>query len=153
MASGSVINNAGASIIGDFEAIATEGNTTIFNAGTISANSGPAIVFAFFAGNTLTLGPGSVINDNVVATGSDTFQLGGTGSDTFNASNIGTQYTGFTTFNKIGTSTWTLTEHPPSIFAARHRARLCRRAQGAAAGFVRATLDRLGRGLWRQQLD
>ena len=57
MASGSVINNAGVSIIGDFEAIATEGNTTIFNAGTISANSGPAIVFAFFGGNTLTLGP------------------------------------------------------------------------------------------------
>ena len=115
MASGSVINNAGVSIIGDFEAIATEGNTTIFNAGTISANSSPAIVFAFFGGNTLTLGPGSVINDNVVATGSDTFQLGGTGSDTFNASNIGTQYTGFTTFNKIGTSTWTLTGTPAIV--------------------------------------
>ena len=90
MASDSVTNNAGGFIIGDSNAIATEGNTTVFNAGTISAATGPAIVFAFFGGNTLTLGPGSIINGNVQGFGSDTFQLGGTGSDTFNASNIGT---------------------------------------------------------------
>ena len=35
--------------------------------------------------------------------------------------------------------------------AARHRARLCRRAQGAAEAHVRSALDRLGRGLRRQQ--
>jgi autotransporter-associated beta strand protein len=66
-------------------------------------------------GNTLTLAPSSVINGNVIGSGVDTFQLGGTGSDTFNASNIGTQYTGFTTFNKIGTSTWTLTGTPAIV--------------------------------------
>jgi autotransporter-associated beta strand protein len=114
MASGSIINSAGGSIVGDHEAIGASGNTTIFNAGTISANSGPAIFFAS-GGNTLTLGPGSVITGAVKGAGSDTFQLGGTGSDTFNASNIGTQYTGFTTFNKIDTSTWTLTGTPTIV--------------------------------------
>jgi uncharacterized protein with beta-barrel porin domain len=47
-------------------------------------------------------GPGFTIQGNVVGTGSDTFQLGGTGSGAFNLSNIGTQYTGFTTFNVVG---------------------------------------------------
>ncbi|HUI15770.1 MAG TPA: autotransporter domain-containing protein [Xanthobacteraceae bacterium] len=108
MASGSVTNNAGGSITGDFDTIASEGNTTIFNAGTISAASGDAILFAFFGGNTLTIAPTSVINGNVVATGTDTFQLGGTGTGTFDLSTIGPaqQYEGFDTFNVIG-ATWT----------------------------------------------
>ncbi|MGA2795903.1 MAG: autotransporter-associated beta strand repeat-containing protein, partial [Roseiarcus sp.] len=109
MFSGSVVNKAGGSITGDFDTIAADGNTSVFNAGTISAASGPAILFAFFGGNTLTLGPGSVINGAVQGFGADTFQLGGVGADTFNVSLIGSQYTGFTTFNKIGASTWTLT--------------------------------------------
>ena len=110
MASGSITNNAGGSITGDFDAIATEGNTSIFNAGTISAASGDAIFFAFFGGNTLTIAPTSVITGNVVATGTDTFQLGGTGSGTFNLGTIGStqQYQGFSTFNVVG-ATWTAT--------------------------------------------
>jgi plastocyanin len=108
MASGSVTNNAGGSISGDSNGIVTDGGTTVFNAGTISAASGDAIFFAFTGGNTLTIAPTSVINGNVVATGSDTFQLGGTGSGTFDLSTIGPaqQYRGFSTFNVIG-ATWT----------------------------------------------
>ena len=63
------------------------------------------------SGNTLTLAQGSVITGNVLGTGSDTFQLGGTGTATFDVSQIGAaaQYRGFGTFNKIDSSTWTLT--------------------------------------------
>ena len=61
--------------------------------------------------NVLTLGPGSVINGLVLGTGVDTFQLGGTGKDTFNLSLIGAgqQYDGFSTFNKVDSSNWTVT--------------------------------------------
>ena len=47
----------------------------------------------------------------MLGTGSDTFQLGGTGAGTFNVNNIGPsqQYQGFSVFNKVDTSTWTLT--------------------------------------------
>jgi uncharacterized protein with beta-barrel porin domain len=51
-----------------------------------------------------------VINGQVLAAGSDTFQLGGTGKDTFNLSLIGAgqQYDGFSTFNKVDSSNWTV---------------------------------------------
>ncbi len=86
----------------------------MFNAGTITGTGGTAINFAATAGAgpaILTIAPTSIINGNVLGTGADTFQLGSTGTGTFNVSNIGAaqQYQGFTTFNKIGTSTWTLT--------------------------------------------
>jgi uncharacterized protein with beta-barrel porin domain len=105
-----VTNNAGASITGGQYGIYAGGSgSSVFNAGTISGGIG-AIRFAG-SGNTLTLGPGSVINGNVLGTGSDTFQLGGTGAATFDISQLGpaAQYQGFGTFNKIGSSTWTLT--------------------------------------------
>jgi uncharacterized protein with beta-barrel porin domain len=107
MSSGSVTNNTGGTIAGDL-AIFASGNTSIFNAGTITGNGGAAITFSS-GGNTLTLGPGSVINGTAHGFGADTFQLGGTGTDSFNASLFATQFSGYTTFNKIGTSTWTLT--------------------------------------------
>jgi uncharacterized protein with beta-barrel porin domain len=107
MSTGSVINRAGAIISGDL-GISAFGNTTIFNAGTITGTAGTAINF-FSGGNTLTLGPGSIINGTARGFGTDTFQLGGTGAGTFNAALFATQYSGYTTFNKIGTSTWTLT--------------------------------------------
>jgi uncharacterized protein with beta-barrel porin domain len=108
MDTGSVINNAGAIISGDLGVSA--GNTMIFNAGTITGTAGTAINF-FSGGNTLTLAPGSVISGKVLGTGSDTFQLGGTGAATFDVSQLGAaaQYQGFGTFNKIDSSTWTLT--------------------------------------------
>ena len=70
---------------------------------------GTAISFAG-GGNTLTLAPGSVINGTAHGFGADTFQLGGTtGADTLDAGLFATQYSGYSTFNKIGGSTWTLT--------------------------------------------
>ncbi len=84
------------------------GSSSVENAGTIDGGAGAAIRFAG-SNNILTLDPGSSITGAVTATGTDTFQLGGNGSATFDATSIGTQYTGFSTFNKIGSSTWTLT--------------------------------------------
>jgi len=131
----SITNQAGATIHGDDLAIALfTATNTIVNFGTISGGGFSAIRFfgtasanienggvitetggaaIRFAGsnNVLTLDPGSSITGNVVATGADTFQLGGTGTASFDVSTIGpaAQYQGFSTFNKIGTSIWTLT--------------------------------------------
>jgi autotransporter-associated beta strand protein len=90
--------------------ISLSGTGSVFNSGTI--NGGPAINFTAGPGPfTLTLAPSSVINGTVLGTGSDIFQLGGTGAGTFNVNNIGPsqQYQGFSVFNKVDTSTWTLT--------------------------------------------
>ncbi|MET4065772.1 uncharacterized protein with beta-barrel porin domain [Bradyrhizobium sp. S3.2.6] len=92
--------------------ISVSGGASVFNSGTINAATGfAAIEFCSCGPNTLTLGPGSVINGQVLASGADTFQLGGTGKDTFNLDLIGTglQYDGFSTFNKVDSSTWTVT--------------------------------------------
>jgi uncharacterized protein with beta-barrel porin domain len=105
-----VTNNAGASITGSqYGILANTGGTSISNAGMISG-SNAAIQFGG-TGNTLTLAPGSVISGNVLGTGHDTFQLGGTGTGNFDASQLGpvAQYQGFGTVNKIGSSVWTLT--------------------------------------------
>ncbi|WFU15187.1 autotransporter domain-containing protein [Bradyrhizobium sp. CB3481] len=91
--------------------ILLRGSGTIFNSGTINAAGGFAAIELCGCGNsTLTLGPRSVINGLVMGSGTDTFQLGGVGKDTFNLSLIGggQQYDGFTTFNKVGASNWTL---------------------------------------------
>jgi uncharacterized protein with beta-barrel porin domain len=106
MTSGSVINNTNALISGS-RGIQTGGNTTIFNAGTIT---GSTVAISFTSGgNTLTLGPGSVINGTAHGFGADTFQLGGTGIGTLSANLFATQFSGYSTFNKIGSSTWMLT--------------------------------------------
>ncbi len=105
-----VTNNAGASITGgNYGITAGAGGSSVFNAGSITGGIA-AIQFAG-VGNTLTLAQGSVITGNVLGTGSDTFQLGGAGSATFDVSQIdaAAQYRGFGTFNKIGSSAWTLT--------------------------------------------
>src|SRR5579859_3354627 len=91
--------------------------SSVENGGIISATgnavtpAGNAITFGAGSSNILTLDPGSSITGKVVGAGADKFQLGGTGTDSFDVSTIGAaaQYQGFTTFNKIGTSTWTLT--------------------------------------------
>jgi len=89
------------------------GASSVFNSGTISGTGINPIAIQFSTGsvgNTLTLGPGSIVNGTVAGAGADLLQLGGIGSDTFNVSNIGAaqQYRGFTAFNKIDASTWTL---------------------------------------------
>ncbi|QQO34035.1 autotransporter domain-containing protein [Bradyrhizobium diazoefficiens] len=93
--------------------IVVSGGGSVFNSGTINASEFGAVAIDFCGcgSNTLTVGPGSVINGQVLASGTDTFQLGGVGKDTFNLDLIGTglQYDGFSTFNKIDSSTWTVT--------------------------------------------
>lgn len=108
----SITNNAGGTVTGATGIFFRAGNgpSTVFNAGTITGTGGTAIQFSTGSvGNTLTLGPGFVINGNVLGAGSDIFQLGGTtGTGSFNLSNIGAQYTGFGTFNVIS-QTWNAT--------------------------------------------
>ncbi|WP_246791414.1 autotransporter outer membrane beta-barrel domain-containing protein [Bradyrhizobium commune] len=100
--------NVGAGGVG----ISTSFGGNVFNSGTINAATGFAAIDLCGCGsNILTLGPGSIINGLVLASGTDTFQLGGTGKDIFNLDLIGTgrQYDGFATFNKVDSSTWTVT--------------------------------------------
>ena len=83
---------------------------TVTNNGTITGTNF-AIQFAG-GGSTLTLGPTSIINCLVLASGANNLlQLGGSGIGSFDVSLIGpaAQYRGFDTFNKIGDATWTLT--------------------------------------------
>jgi uncharacterized protein with beta-barrel porin domain len=84
-------------------------SVSLFDSGTIIGTGGNAITFGT-GPNTLTLGPGFNIQGNVVGSGTDILQLGGTGSGNFNLSTIGPglQYLGFTTFNVVG-GTWNTT--------------------------------------------
>jgi uncharacterized protein with beta-barrel porin domain len=100
--------NVGAGATG----IVVSGAANVFNSGTINAAAGfAAIELCGCGGSVLTLGPGSLINGLVQGAGTDTLQLGGTGKDSFNLSLIGAgqQYEGFTTFNKVDSSNWTVT--------------------------------------------
>ena len=101
-----IVTNAG--IISGAIGVGANLPSSIFNSGTISGVGGTAISF-FSAGNTLTLGPGSVIAGTAHGLGADVFQLGGTGAATLDAGLLATQYSGYGTFNKIGPSTWSLT--------------------------------------------
>ena len=107
------ITNTGTISGGGFGAIRIFGAaaTSVENGGIITDPGSTAIRFATGVINTLTLDPGSSITGNVLGAGTDIFQLGGGGTDSFNVSSIGAaaQYQGFSTFNKIGASTWTLT--------------------------------------------
>lgn len=91
---------------------------TLINSSAISGGlSGDGVTRAnairFTGGtNILELQAGSTITGNVVAFGAaDTLRLGGTSNASFDVSQIGAgaQYQGFGVFQKVGTSTWTLT--------------------------------------------
>ena len=89
--------------------VSGSGAVSVFDSGAIIGTGGTAVNLSGNApGNTFTLGPGYGITGNVLGAGSDTFQLGGSGSGSFNLSTVGTQYTGFTTFNVVS-GTWTAT--------------------------------------------
>lgn len=110
---GTITNLAGGQIIGNTAGILVDpgaGAVTVINAGTITGTS--AITFSALGVNdVLELRPGSNIIGTVTAqTGTDTFRLGGAGAQVFDVSQIGAaqQYQGFETFEKTGTSTWTL---------------------------------------------
>ncbi|MBV9457255.1 MAG: autotransporter domain-containing protein [Bradyrhizobium sp.] len=92
----------------------TGAGLTVINSGTIAGSnvgaSGQANAITFTGGNNvLELQAGSAITGNVSGTGNDTFRLGGATDSSFAVSGIGTQYAGFNSFVKTGTSTWTLT--------------------------------------------
>ena len=98
--------------------VVVTGNSTITNSGTIAGGTGvngqaDAIDLSGGA-NTLVLQAGSAITGNVVSSsgntsGGDTLVLGGGTNSSFAASQIGSQYQGFAQYEKLGTSTWTLT--------------------------------------------
>ncbi|MDA9398870.1 protein with a C-terminal OMP (outer membrane protein) domain containing protein [Bradyrhizobium sp. CCBAU 45389] len=108
-----IVNTGTITVGANGTAIMLSGGGSVFNSGTIDAGASGAIAIDFCGcgNNTLTLGPGSVINGQVLASGTDTFQLGGTGKDTFKLDliGVGLQYDGFSTFNKVDSSTWTVT--------------------------------------------
>ena len=112
-----VINNfEGATIHSDsFVAVNNTSNKMMIlrNAGTISTNSLSAPSIQFGTGNdTLILESTSVITGFVNGrTGTNTFALGGTTNGSLDVSQIGAaaQYRNFHTFEKIESSTWTLT--------------------------------------------
>ncbi|MGF7229011.1 MAG: autotransporter outer membrane beta-barrel domain-containing protein [Candidatus Saccharibacteria bacterium] len=113
--------------------VVATGNATILNAGSISGglagdgvNRADAVDLSG-GGNTLTLEAGYGFTGNVVSTsgttnGGDTLALGGSANATFDVSQIVTtaptaytgtpQFYGFTTYEKTGGSTWTITGTP-----------------------------------------
>lgn len=117
--------NGGSLVINNFQGATIHSNsfvsvnitgsktTTLRNAGTISTNSlvVPAIQFGT-GDDTLILESSSVITGFVNGRGGvNTFALGGATSGSFDVSLIGAaaQYRNFQTFEKIESSTWTLT--------------------------------------------
>ena len=74
----------------------------LFNSGTIIGTGGTAIEFDGPSDNTLTLAPGYSITGDVLGGGTDTLQLAGLGSSNFDLSDVGSQYTGFTTLDVVG---------------------------------------------------
>ncbi|MBR0991268.1 autotransporter domain-containing protein [Bradyrhizobium japonicum] len=108
-----IVNTGTITVGANGTGILVSNSGSVFNSGTINAGASGAVAIDFCGcgNNTLTLGPGSVINGQVLASGTDTFQLGGTGKDTFDLGliGVGLQYDGFSTFNKVDSSTWTVT--------------------------------------------
>jgi fibronectin-binding autotransporter adhesin len=111
------------------------GSVTVSNAASITSTTGTAIQFTGTAGTNFavsnsgiitgvgtaidygesravfSLGTTGSVTGNVVAGAgtTDVFNLSGTGSNTFNLDEIGTKYNGFEQFQKINSSSWTLT--------------------------------------------
>lgn len=108
-----IVNTGTITVGANGTGILVSGGGSLFNSGIIDASASGAIAIDFCGcgSNTLTLGPGSIIRGQVLASGTDTFQLGGNGKDTFNLDliGVGLQYDGFSSFNKIDSSTWTVT--------------------------------------------
>ncbi len=89
------------------------GNTTIFNSGTISAGSAAGTAISMGSGsNRLVLADTSSIVGRVVnASSGNTLELTGTGSGTLSLADVGAggAYQGFADLEKSGTGQWTLT--------------------------------------------
>lgn len=96
---------------------AASGGISIINSGTISGGragdgSTQANAVEFFGSNNrFEIRAGSTTNGNVVVRGGGTdnaLALGGTTNGTVNIGNLVSTHTGFTAYEKTGTSTWTL---------------------------------------------
>ncbi len=98
---GAFAGNAGDGVTGQ--------NLTIINSGTIQGGVGGSAIRFTAGSNRLELQAGSNIIGRVRANAGSTLTLGGTADATFDVSRIGTQYTGFSVFEKTGASIWELT--------------------------------------------
>jgi len=115
-ASGGANGAGGVGITGSGLALTVSGSGTI-SGGLAGDGTTRASAITFTGGtNTLQLQAGSSITGNVVAfSAADTLQLGGTNNASFDVSLIGTQYQNFGIFQKIDSSTWTLTGTNSSV--------------------------------------
>jgi outer membrane autotransporter protein len=105
-----VAGTGGVGIIGSNADVTVTGSGSVAGGLTGGDSSTRANAITFSGGsNNLTIESGYTITGNVVGTGTDKFTFGGTTSDTFDLALFGTQFTGFSTLGKTGTSTWTLT--------------------------------------------
>ncbi|MBR0850190.1 autotransporter domain-containing protein [Bradyrhizobium diazoefficiens] len=82
------------------------GSVTVDNAGLITTSNVIAVQLGG-SGNVFIMdGPNAALGGLAVGSGNDTFRLAGTGANTFDVSRIDT---GWTSLEKTGSSTWTLT--------------------------------------------
>lgn len=110
--SGSQVNSSGTGSTN--AAISTQGGpTTLTVGGTLTGSTGGAVRFDQFSAlaDRVVLQPTALVTGNVLAgLGTDTLVLGGAGMASFNVATVGAglQYQSFETFQKDGTSQWTL---------------------------------------------
>jgi outer membrane autotransporter protein len=74
--------------------------------GAIAGSGGTGVLLAGASNALIMNGPTATLSGNAVGSGTDTFRLTGPGTNSFNVSQIAG---GFTQFQKMGSSTWTLT--------------------------------------------
>ncbi|MHC5232968.1 autotransporter family protein [Brucella sp. LJL56] len=88
-------------------------DSRVINDGTIEAGGADANAVDILGNNnTFEIASGSVITGNVVVkdgAAGNVFAIGGSGDSSFDVSLIGSQYQGFQSYRKDGSSTWTLT--------------------------------------------
>ena len=117
---GDAATRGGATIPGGYGVVVTGGGVRIINAGSITGGltsdgtTRAAAVALTASGNTLELRNGySFAGDVVAAVSGNTLALGGTEAAAFDVAQLGAvaggkQFQGFSIFEKIGSSTWTL---------------------------------------------
>jgi len=100
-----MITNNG-TISGLFGVVTSTKSTIIDNAGSISGAGGTAVLLGGPFNLFVMDGPLASLTGSAIGSGSDTFRLAGSGANSFDVSQIGA---GWTSFEKTGSSVWTLT--------------------------------------------
>ncbi|GEM_PF-1962171 len=107
-----IVNTGLITTTGTLGVLTGNGNTLIYNSGTLSATGSNAVAIALGSGsNRLILTESSRITGYVINGGTNgTLELTGTGSGAFDLNSTGAsaQYQGFGTLEKTDTGTWTL---------------------------------------------